>query len=262
MICGVYDTTFNDDFGKAFLICDLWFLYAYIAFLIALPLLRAFCRGMEVRHLYYILGIFLVIKTVQVVEYIAFDGRIHIASSILMGYPENTLLLPVVGYIAENRLEFCSIKGKLKLMWAINILCIALSCYVTYVKGIRTGVFSEAESQTFLSTYTLFNCFTVYTTARYLFDKIRLPDVAGRTIALLGGCCFGVYLLHPFFKDIPLRNTVLSFFAGLNVPPLMMTWVYVLYLFLTSFIVTLLVQPLKKLWHAQRLKARQTVDVG
>lgn len=223
----------------------LWFLYAYIGFLVLLPLLRIMCTGLETKHLYYLLGVFLFYKTASIIDYLVFSDTIRIASGFIVDLPLNVFMLPVAGYIVENHLDNETIRRDLKFYWAINIICFVLSCYATYVRGIRVGDFSEGNLP-FLSSYNLFNCFTVYSTVKYVFNRVRLSGVAKRIIVLLGSCSFGVYLLHPFFKDIPLRYEVLRFYAQLNVPPIILSWVYVMYLYITSLLVVLVFKMIKK----------------
>ncbi len=216
----------------------LWFLYAYIAFLAMLPVLKAFCKGMENKHFIYIILMYFATRIIYIAEYLLWKGKVSIESSIMTSLPLNSVILPLMGYFLEHRVDIEKVKNKLWLIWIVNIALIALTCYVTYVKGIDTGVFSEKKSQTYLRYFTFYNCLSVYLTVKWLFTRIKLNERAEKVIVWIGSCSFGVYLYHLLFKDSPYGKVVVSMLQKTGLPQFIIAWMYVLSLFIPSLLLT------------------------
>lgn len=54
----------------------LWYLYAYIIFLILLPLLRALVKNLENKYFYYMVGIAICLNVLKVLEYLFMHGEV------------------------------------------------------------------------------------------------------------------------------------------------------------------------------------------
>lgn len=216
----------------------LWFLYAYIAFLAMLPVLKAFCKGMENKHFIYIILMYFATRIIYIAEYLLWKGKVSIESSIMASLPLNSVILPLMGYFLEHRVDIERVKNKLWLIWIVNIALIALTCYVTYVRGIDTGVFSEKNSQTYFKYFTFYNCLTVYLTIKWLVTRIQFSEHVEKVIVWIGSCCFGVYLYHLLFKDSPYGGAVVSMLQNTGMPNFMIAWIYVLSMFIPSLLLT------------------------
>lgn len=223
------------------------FLYSYIAFLIMLPLLKAFCEEMQDKHFVYLIIICGITKLLPIIQYLLWKGKVSINSTIIPSLPLYALVLPLIGYFLEQRVQIQQIKRWLWPIWLINVLCIALCCYTTFVKGVDTGVFSESDSQTFFGNFAFINSIAIYCTIKVLFSRINLNNHIEKYLIMFGSTCFGVYLLHPFFKDMPYMKPFVQLLNSSSLPDICVTWIYVLSMFVPSVILTLLIRKCSKL---------------
>lgn len=197
----------------------LWYIYAYIAYLISLPFLRAIVKSLEVKYYYYMMVIVIFFNSLlPSIEYLLFNGAYKLSNNFsgkISWIATSIIFYPCIGYFLQNKLDFEKINKKIiLLLWIVNAGGILLSCYLTYKMYLNTGTYP----QTFHNTFVPLNCITIFITVKYLFTRITLPKFAERIFLSLGKCTFGIYLIHllilrkPFMTNI--LDKLLSF--GLN----------------------------------------------
>lgn len=226
---------------------QLWYLYAYIAFLILMPVLKSWCQNMEDKHFIYIIVIHFIYRMITIIQYFLFNGKTVINTNIVPSLPMNIVVLPMIGYFVENRIKIETVKKFLAPLWLLNIICIGLCCYTTYIKGLNTGTFSEKDSQTFFSTFTFINSMTIYLTIKYLFNRIRFSEYVQRVICYVGSLCFGIYLFHPLFKDMPYMKPWLSLLNNSGVPHVCIIIIYVLCMLIPAGVLTVCIRKAAKI---------------
>lgn len=180
----------------------LWFLYAYILFIISMPLLRSFVRGMKRSHYYYLILLHIFYKGIlPVAEYLLFSGRITLNSNLKAAWVITDIIIyPLIGYGLHSKA--IEIKGiKLLLLWIANLITIAVSSYMTYYQSVVTGVLTEGKSQGFLRCFEILNLLAIWETVRMLFDHYNCSKTTSKIISWLGSASFGVFLIHPFFVN-------------------------------------------------------------
>lgn len=224
----------------------LWFLYTYIAFLIIMPVLQSWCKNMEDKHFVYIIIIHFVFQLLSVIQYLCFNGKIAINSYIIPTLPINIVVLPLLGYYLEHRAKITSGFKQLGLLWMVNICCIILCCYATYVKGMQSGGFSEDNSQTFFSTLSFVNCITIYLTIKYIFGKIRLSESTRKRIISIGSLCFGIYLFHPVIKDLPFFRPFIDYLLVSSVPHFFIMIIYILCMIIPAGVLSFCIRKITK----------------
>ena len=75
----------------------------------------------------------------------------------------------------------------------------------------RESLASGKATQAFYENYTIFAC--IWSTAVFLFfkeyvSKIQWSERMEKMICSLGGCTFGIYLIHAFVRDVLYRNGI------------------------------------------------------
>lgn len=224
----------------------LGFLYAYIAYLIMLPLLKAFCQGMENRHFVYLMLVYFCIQLLPPLQYFLWKGSFSLNSNIYPGLPGYALVIPMAGYFFEHRVSLDSIRKSLWIVWLINLFCIALSCWATYIRGMDSGVFSEGSSQTYFQNFSWVGAITVYLTVKALTADIRWSQPAQKGILAVSRTSLDIYLFHPMVKNL-LDLHVLGWIQSLNVRAVFKGWIYVFFIFLGSFLFSLAFQKVTAL---------------
>lgn len=190
-----------------------WYIYCYIAFLISLPFLRALVNKLENIYFYYMFSIaFVTLSIIPTLQYLLSNNEYKMVGALNIGWlTTNFVLYPCLGYFLEHRINLN--KKTVIIMWIINIITIGISSFLTYYKTINTGSCNED----FHNTFVIVNCITIFITIKYIFNRLNIPDIFKKTITSVGGCAFGIYLMHIFFMRkfkwsmkmfIPINNVI------------------------------------------------------
>ncbi len=174
----------------------LWFLYAYISYLIVLPFLQSMTKSLKYEHYYYFMAIAAVFNgIIPAIEYLATNGA-SLYNNMFNQYfmVANLLLYPCIGYFIQNKFEI-TVK-KLIVSWGVNALTIAFTCFMTFCSYKNNGTLPELDMNVFYNSFSFINMICVFMTIKYIFMRIKCKKIEN-FIYLLGGCVFGIYIFHP-----------------------------------------------------------------
>lgn len=204
----------------------LWYLYAFLAYLISLPFLRSLVKNLETKYFYYLIGIVLLYcGCLPIAEYLIAHGEYSLNSDLRLSWlTANIVAYPCIGYFLEHRINIKNCKKALPLLWVASLIGICISAYMTYYKGQITGIYQLGKSETFHSSFVVFLCIAIYLTIKYCMADIKLPPNLEKLILSMGKCTFGIYLLHPIILNTAPYNTpvktLLSKLTELNMNPM------------------------------------------
>ncbi len=240
-------TFYESEWNYAF-----WYLYAYVAMLISLPLLQRIAKALSNKEYLYLFALYVFLNAVlPMAEYLLWQGSHTLNSSFnLTWICSNIFIFPLCGYFLEYRVKEKWSGKKLVLLWLLNIITILISCVMTYYKAKITGLCDEGNSQTFFSSFVIFNSSAVYVTCQQLFMKRHVPEWTKKCIQTVGGCTFGVYLLHILFMTTKTSQIVAVLREQCHLGYMISALLYSLIIFLICFAVTFLLKKipiLKKL---------------
>lgn len=148
-----------------------WYLYAYIAFLITLPILRPLAKNLKDEHYFYLIGLYIVfVSLLPIFQYFLWKGQHKLNRKLSIGWvTTNIVFYPLMGYFLQYRIKDIK-KGKtIVLMWIMNTLAICVSCYMTYLRAIDMGKCAEGVSQAFHSSFAALNAITIFLTVKYIY---------------------------------------------------------------------------------------------
>ncbi|MBR3642650.1 MAG: acyltransferase family protein, partial [Parasporobacterium sp.] len=215
-----------------------WFLYAYLGFLLTLPLLRRLANAMKEREFQYmILLVVLVGGLLPMVISLILGRDFSFSPYFTIAWVTSGIVcFPLLGHYLENVLDIRKITGFwLCIIWLISIGCLILTCVLTSRKSIETGFISETYVSSLVMVYSL----AIYVSFRKLLTSHPLKGKPARFLQVLGSCTFGVYLMHGFLLSHPKLSLVhlitknepqLPLIAGflrcfeIMIPLLFLTW--------------------------------------
>lgn len=173
----------------------LWYLYTYIAFLLVVPVLRGFVRGLsEKEGLVLFVLAFLVGCLLPLFEFFAGSVNHLAVPAFVTGM---ILFYPVMGYLLTNRVDLSRVGGKqLGVLWAVNLLLFAASMVAEWK---FLGKHPGSTDELFLTNTRFLNAPVVYLTFLKLFDGKSFGAGTDKVVTEVGMCTFGVYLIHPLF---------------------------------------------------------------
>jgi peptidoglycan/LPS O-acetylase OafA/YrhL len=158
----------------------------------------------------------------------------------------NVVVFPLAGYFLNCRLKNFWTKKRLLVLWGINIVAIVISCYMTYYRARITGICNEKDSQMFFGTFVLVNCVAIFATCQYLNSNTNILFRLKKPIVSVGGCTFGIYLIHVYFKNYTdtFKNLMSFLQDKLHSTPVLASLIYCVVLFMCGYVVTLIMKKI------------------
>lgn len=224
----------------------LWFMYAYIAFLVILPFLQAMVERLADKYFYYLFVLAVVFNgVIPALEYLFFKGQVTMnASFSVASFLSTIVLYPCLGYFMQNRLDKKQCTGFLPVLWILNVAGIAASCVLTYLAGRNDGFFTEAGSQTFFSIFAVLNCAAVFLTGRVLFEGRQMAPAIRKVLLAAGSCTFGIYLIHTFAFGLSIYAKALDWAYAVGLNKMIAVLLMCLLIFLMAFLITWLLSKI------------------
>ena len=239
---------FNVFYSEEVLSLYMWFLYAYIAFLMLLPISRSIARNLSNNAFIYIIVIHVFFRMLPVIEFILWKSQYTLKSTIVAIIPLNTLLFPCIGYFLEHRIDIEKAGKRIIWLWGGTLLMMAICCYATYIRGLDMGRFGEDISQSFHSNTNFLISMCVYLSIKYLCVRAekkgrkRINKRLERLLLSLSGCTLGIYLIHPILKEIEIFRELLKVLSTSFLPPLLSVWIYILAIYIASYLIVLAIK--------------------
>ena len=222
----------------------LWYLYAYLAFLMSLPMLRAMVNHMETKHFYYMFGLALFFQGIlPAIEYLANGFDFTLNDYARQGWLlVKVICFPCLGYFLEYHVKLDNPKKTLFWVWVVNVLLIGFTCYMTYRKIILTGDCNEFVSQQFHEYFVIVNCSAVYLTIKCLFKDRTLPKLVRNLIFSMASCSFGIYIIHIIARDMDEKIGFYQSMIGMGMEGLLAAFLFSLAIFLVCYAVIFVVK--------------------
>jgi len=181
----------------------LWYLYAYIGFLLMLPLLRRLVRVMRDRHYFYLTALYILFTGVlPVLQYLISKNDIELNqyfSAHLI--TADNIFYPLMGYYLGAVLKDKHFSRKnLFIGIAASLAAITVTALMTYYRYKLYGQEPGELSQLFHNCFIAIPAFTMFFAAKRFFMKRRVSPRVGRAVVFLGGTTFGVFLLEGMLR--------------------------------------------------------------
>ena len=221
----------------------LWYLYMFIGYLISLPVLRKLVRSMDVKVIVYMFGVAIFFTGVlPTVEYLMFDRMYILNNNMRVSWiVPNMVLYPCMGYFVEHKLDQNSMKRILPWVWGANIVCVALSCYMTYKNILENP---SANIQEWLNVFVAVNAICIYLTIKLIMEDRKLNRILTAIICSLGECTFGIYLFHIAVKDRPYMKEIFNKILAAEYNLMLSYVAFTLLVFLLTYILVFIMKKI------------------
>ena len=185
-----------------------WFLYAYLAMMLFLPILRMLAKAMETKHYIYLFSLQILLM-----------GALPLTTSILYsegacGFSRTCSYFPFVlggiyatymllGHFCENVLDKTPHRNILvkNLLWATPLSLFLGAAGMYLFPNIRTiGIPNEMQQSGFTASFLILPCAFFYLLTKKLIGYFPQESVIGRILCYLGGGVFTVMLTENLFR--------------------------------------------------------------
>ena len=207
---------------------SLWYLYAYLAFLVVLPVLSSMARALDHRTFGYLFAVSLVFRClIPGFEALHWEGSHRLNPDFNLTFLTcDIILYPLMGYYLHSRVRRCTLRRAFPALCITSVLLTAVSCYMTCRDYNKTWV---AYTQTYHSLFAPVLCAAVFAGARLLFEDIDVESRLGRFFAEIGHCTFGIYLIHPLVvENLRGLGGLFAWMNGTGILPLIGSLLYCL----------------------------------
>lgn len=215
-----------------------WFLYAYLALMLMLPLLRKMFQNLDKKEFEYVIVLHLIVFGVlQIVEFFFGIARINLE----IPFACNTSIFYfLLGYYADNYVDIT--KKKSIILGAATLVSVA---FMTVMVG------TEASLNGFNSCLIVIPTFTIFIIIKKLFAKQQsrvAVDKIKYIIDMAGNAVFGVYLLETIFDMV----TFDIYFIALKFVPPILAWL--IWAFSDVVVGLIVVSGAQNIWKVIRRK--------
>ena len=199
-----------------------WYLYVYIAFLIALPFIRKMAKDITEHEFLYIVGLYILFNgIICILQFVLSNGTIYLNVNLPPAVLfHNIIFYPLIGYYLGKKKTTVNSKTLL-VCFILFLISILLTAYITDYKIRLTGELGEGTVSTFYGSTRPLQVIFIFLFVRKVFENKKLPCVLEKVILSIGKCTFGIYLIEEalreslYFIYVDLRSKVDCFQATL-----------------------------------------------
>lgn len=228
----------------------LWFLYAYIGYLLILPYMRKMIKQMENKDYVVLLLLGILFKGVlSVIGALSGLGKIYISCALvtdIIFYPMMGTWLSKqdIGELLKKKLFFAA-------GFVVCMLCFVAEAYMTKWDMQQNGAFTE----NFLSVFNVLPTLYIFLLGKEIGNKIEKNKKVSSFVCLIGGGTFGVYLISIWLQT-RLIFVYEFFYSLLPDLPLISSYLYVAVVFVLGTVLALMYQCLIKAIKACKAKIK------
>ena len=177
---------------------SMWFLYAYILYLFALPFIRKLAHSMKENDYLYMFLLYIVVKGIIsiILSLRNLQLEMDVYNSPLF---ENTLFYPLMGYYISCVHTKKEINAKTTLLWAI--MADVIVAYMSMRIGLPREEFTRYDNGLFSSSLTAVIAFGIYFIVKDICERCRTRKWWDNVIHIAGESSFGVYIIEKFVRE-------------------------------------------------------------
>lgn len=180
----------------------LWYLYAFLAYILTLPFLRKLAGSMQPKDYLYLTGLMVLISSLRCFELFALDYEVHFHSDFDLFTTMDIVYYPLMGHFLANELSDEKITPKTALIsWAVGFFFLVVNCWLTCAWCSHLGEWDYSTCQNFLQRFVFFPALSSFVVMRYVFMRVNLPPKIESAIVYLGSCTFGIYLFERIYRE-------------------------------------------------------------
>ena len=218
----------------------MWYLYAYLAYILMLPFLRCLAKNMDRRGFEWLFLMYGLISILPMLEFIFSKGVYKHSPDFSFFINCNYLFYPLMGYYIEHRLQSADFtRRRIFLMITASILSITVCSVMTHWKCTIMDHWTERTCQTFFNSLIFIPSCTIFSCLKLFFEKHPPNEKTESLICTVGSSTFGLYLI----ENICLNETR-KIFIWLNtyIPTIWASWIRVFVACVLGCMITMLVK--------------------
>ncbi len=200
---GVYQYSpleFISTFFTGQIVTSYWYLYAYLAYLLCLPLLRRLVKNLTTDDYFYLLILNICFQSIPNIIGLWIPG-FTLNFNLVFPFSEMILFYPLMGYFVSHLSKEHITSTILWKCWLISSLCLLSTFGFTLIYGLPKEEFTAFDKGIFQSGLMDVFVLTVFYTARYREESKAPSPQKGHILSGLSSVVFGIYLIETPFRE-------------------------------------------------------------
>ena len=180
----------------------LWYLYAYLAFLLSLPFLRKLARCMREQDYMWLVVFFVVTQLLNVVDFFWFHGQNYHISDFRFFTAQNYVVYALTGFYIERVMKKERVNLEtLTVLIILSVLSLGATYLLTEWRMKYFDAWTPNNSEAFFNTFMPIMSVTVFYIAKLRFASFPVSRRTAAVWSLLASGTFGTYLFERFWRD-------------------------------------------------------------
>lgn len=192
-----FKTLYTDRVSVAF-----WYLYAYLSYILMLPILRKMVNAMTDHEFKWMLLMYSFIQILSLAEFMIWKDNTTHNSHIFFFITKNYIFYPAMGYYMDQRMgngQFT--RKRLLALLVVSITAICVCSFMTHYRCTLMDEWHEKTCQKFFNTLIFLPTITIYYAGRMWFINHNLNEKICRVITIAGSTTFGIYLIEQICRN-------------------------------------------------------------
>ena len=179
----------------------LWYLYAYLAFILMLPFLRKLAKNMSNREYLLMFVLYGLFRCLAIFEFLVWKGTITHNKDFFLFIITDYIFYPLMGYYIEYRTQEKDINGKrLFGMLITSFFSIVICSVMTHYRCMWLKEWKESTCQTYFTTLIFLPTITVFCGAKYVFLRFKHSVRLQKILTNVSSTTFGIYLIEQICR--------------------------------------------------------------
>lgn len=178
----------------------LWYLYSYTCMLVLLPLLRRLAQGMRARDMLLVVILWQASQLLPAADYAIFQGKAVHTSYISFFTSADYVVYPLLGYFIDNVKPEEEREETIYILLFLSALAIFFTCVLLHWRHALDGGWTSSNREAYMGCLSMLPAMTVFYGAKRIFGRHPAKGWMPKTLFVLGGCTFGVYLFDPKWR--------------------------------------------------------------
>ena len=175
-----------------------WYLYAYIAYLLILPILRKMVKVLDWMDYLYLLLLSIFVEGVLPAIFMLIGiSRVHIM--FVLPLINRVVIFPLLGYAMVH-------VGKEKLngktIYGLALISLLITIVMTLYRNLPLEKFTQYDKGLFTSSFTTFLSIAVFYAVMQFCERHKMKAGVKKIIRELASATFGVYLIEEISRDL------------------------------------------------------------
>lgn len=217
-----------------------WYLYAYLAYILMLPLIRKMAHHMDSKDFQWLILLYILLAAVSVIDHAVYKGKYLHNSNFSLFIKSSYVFYPMLGYYLEHKTrDIFYTKKHLVFILSAAFITVILCSFLTHFRCTSLNVWKENDLPFFSHLFMVVPVSAIFIAVKMLFDRFPPKLSVSGAIRQIAGTTFGIYLIEQILRTE--FEFILDWMKSF-IHPYIACWIWVLLLCMIGGIIIYLIR--------------------